>query len=233
MGAILVKGGKGLINDLVTRHGRPFRLEKIVNLDTGETVGHELLQGARACGYRTQLQWRRFYEDLAVLIPGVVARLDGPLFVNVNGDQFIDRSIRESLMTLTPLTSRLVFEWTETPWLSERNASVRDAIEDFRDAGFVFAIDDIGTCGVDPIWRLQISGAAYAKIDGGYFHSALESTRGRSRLAALIRMLRDIGTRVVVEWIETPQHYQFALQNGAHYGQGYLFSDFSVEVAHE
>lgn len=221
------------MTSFITQQGRPFRLEKIVNLDTGETIGHELLQGDRCCGYRSQAQWRGFYEDLAIWLPEGINALDGQIFINVNGDQFIDRSIRESLMSLAPISSRLVIEWTETPWLAERNASVQDAIEDFRGAGFTFAVDDIGTCGVDPLWRLRVSGAAYAKIDGPYFHGALESGFARRSLVALLRMLRDVGVHVVVEWIETPQHYQFAMQNGAQYGQGFLFSDFSVEAVHE
>ena len=204
----------------------PYRLEPIVDLLSGEAIGHELLAGETACPAWNDAEWRDWYAYLAVEIPLLLPDLHGLapgtglLFINLDGHQLLDGRISGSIRSLRDYAHRIVIEWTEQRFRDEQLVDVLAKLNFLKGLGFRVAIDDIGAkMSVDGLSRAGAVRASFCKIDGPYFRSkSADSLRG------LCQHLSHGGARVVVEWVETEEDYRLALSAGAHLGQGHLWT---------
>ncbi len=218
---------------------KPYRLEPIVDLLTGDVVGQELLAGEKYCPSWSEAEWRDWYAFLAEEIPLLLTNLHsfqgqplaecqpGLLFLNLDGHQLLDQEIIGNVHTLKDHAERIVIEWTEQRFRDETMPDVMVALNDLKGMGFRVAIDDIGAGhGVDGLGRAGVVKAHFCKIDGPYFQGSRE--KGPEYLRDLCRHLSFDGTRVVVEWIETEADYRLALAAGAHLGQGFFWKHKSL-----
>ncbi len=200
-----------------------YRLEPIVDLLTGDVVGHELLAGSDHCPLWSEPEWRDWYDFLAREIPLLLPSLPGLLFLNLDGHQLLDLHIARSIRFLRDHASRIVIEWTEHRFHDEQLVDIMAKLNFFKGLGFRIAIDDIGAgFGVDGLGRAGSVKSAFCKIDGPYFQSIRE--KGPEFLRGLCQHLSHGDARVVVEWVETEADYRLALAAGAHLGQGWYWS---------
>ena len=200
-----------------------YRLEPIVDLITGEVVGHEMLAGERVCPIWDEAEWREWYVFLAGEIPLLLPNLQGLLFLNLDGHQLLDWHVAGSVRSLRDHAHRIVVEWTEQRFHDEKLVDVLAKLNFLKGIGFRLAIDDIGAgTGVDGLGRAGAVKASFCKIDGAYFQRTRD--KGPEHLRDLCRHLSHDGARVIVEWVETEEDYRLALAAGAHLGQGYLWT---------
>ncbi len=196
-----------------------YRLEPIVELLTGRTIGHELLAGEQACPSWDKEQWHAWYAFLADEVPPLLSSLPGALFVNFTGEQILDKGISRIVRGWEDHAERMVLEWTEHQFHDEQLVDILAKLNFLKGMGFRVAIDDVGA-GVDGLGRAASVKSSFCKIDGHYFHVS----RGKGAdLRGLCQHLAHDGTRVVVEWVETEADYRLVLASGAQLGQGRYF----------
>lgn len=199
-----------------------YRLEPIVDLITGKAIGQELLAGEIRCPSWTAGEWRDWYLALETMVPDLLARRKGLLFINVDGCQLLDVPIRQSLRSLMSHAERIVIEWTEQSFQAGDMAAVLRELDILRGCGFRLAVDDIGAGGgVDGLGRAVAVAPQFCKIDGAFFLQCRE--KGPEHLRGVCQHLALGGSRVVAEWIETEEDYRLALAGGAHLGQGFYW----------
>src|SRR5204863_7095319 len=89
--------------------------------------------------------------------------------------------------------------------------------------GFRLAIDDFGV-ELSSLSRLLEIPAQVLKVDRAFI-SALSTSPDAAVMVQMIVQLADkLGMRAHAEGVETDAQRRFLLENGCHYGQGYLFS---------
>ncbi|ACL62635.1 EAL domain-containing protein [Methylobacterium nodulans] len=121
------------------------------------------------------------------------------------------------------LASRLVLEITESCLLNELDG-VAERLGQAKRLGCRLAIDDFGAGfatsvylqGVDVAWDI-------VKIDRLCFADLRNTPSGRVDLCSLFSLARAFAPLVVVEGIETREHFDAARAAGAQYGQGWMF----------
>lgn len=210
--------------EYVDFEGRCYRLEPIVDLLTGDAIGHELLAGAQSCPFMDLDGWRAFYRFLESEVPVILSRIPGLLFINVDGAQMLDPEIGQSLSSLDRFGQRLALEWTEQSFHDDMMPDVLAKIAQLKSAGFLLAVDDIGA-GVDGMGRAHSCRPHFGKIDGQMLRRARNEQEGRHLfMRGMADSLKSHGIKVIVEWIETEDDRHIAIAAGAHYGQGYLWT---------
>jgi EAL domain-containing protein (putative c-di-GMP-specific phosphodiesterase class I) len=201
-----------------------FRLQPIVDLCTGGTVGLELLAGQYRCPEWTDAQWREWYGRTAdVLERYAPAHL--LVFVNVTGQQMLDPDIRAGLLRCARVRCT-VLEWTEEPYRCNLPGVV-DAIEAMSPYLAALAIDDVGD-GLDGIGRTMDLRPNFVKLSMKLVWHA------RTR-PEFLRHVGDLfagmGAEVIAEGIETPEDLELVRDSGVRYGQGYLLGKGAVDEA--
>ncbi len=119
--------------------------------------------------------------------------------------------------------SRWVIEWTEHD--SGDHSQAAEKLRGLhRRTGVGISIDDVGA-GFDGYARLSAVGCAHwAKIDGGLFQAARTDGPSRAMVQGICDMVKEIGAKSVIEWIETDEDIALARSLDAACGQGYLFT---------
>lgn len=115
----------------------------------------------------------------------------------------------------------VVIEIIENRALDERRLA--RAVEGYRELGCLVAIDDFGAgeSNFERIWRIRPD---LVKIDRQMISDAGQSRVVRRLLPGLVSLLHEAGCLVVLEGIETHDQALIAMESGADFVQGYLFS---------
>ncbi|WP_051304938.1 EAL domain-containing protein [Chitinilyticum litopenaei] len=149
-----------------------------------------------------------------------------PLFLNVHPAHLLEinerhghffRHIREQFGAAG---LPIVLEITEENISPQQLGHIRNAVRNYRQQGFLIAIDDFGagSANIDRIWQLEPD---FVKLDRQFIVRAEHDPRARRVLGKLIGLLHELAGQVVVEGIETALQQQLALDGGAHLLQGY------------
>ncbi|MCS4504810.1 EAL and GGDEF domain-containing protein [Arhodomonas aquaeolei] len=150
----------------------------------------------------------------------------GRLFLNVTPDAVVasDHPTGETLRFLERAgvaPERVVIEITEQFPIHDY-AIVRHAVDHYRSMGFAVALDDLGA-GYAGLRHWSELRPDYVKIDR-HFASGVESDAGKREVVrSVLDMARRMGTRVIVEGIETEAEYTALRALGMTHSQGYLF----------
>jgi EAL domain-containing protein (putative c-di-GMP-specific phosphodiesterase class I) len=88
--------------------------------------------------------------------------------------------------------------------------------------GFKVALDDFGA-GAASFQYLQKLEVDVVKIDGKYVKKILTSERDAAMIKNLIQMCKDLGVKVVAEFVEDSAQAEVLRNMGADYAQGYLY----------
>jgi diguanylate cyclase (GGDEF)-like protein len=152
--------------------------------------------------------------------------VDGRLFVNVSPDSiyeepgFAERFLATIVAAGLP-PNRCVMELTEKSLLDDY-AILRSTLQELREGGCEFAIDDLGA-GSSGLRTWSELRPDYVKIDR-YFVSNIDSDSIKyGFVRSIIDLGRTIGCKVIAEGVETPGECRELMQLGIDRLQGYLF----------
>jgi EAL domain-containing protein (putative c-di-GMP-specific phosphodiesterase class I) len=125
--------------------------------------------------------------------------------------------------------SQVVFEVVETDKVPDRE-HLRTILDEYRDAGFRVALDDVGT-GHSGLTLLADLSPDLIKIDQELVSRCVDSDIHAAICQSIIEIGRVAGKLVVAEGIETRQQFDLMLGMGADLFQGYLLGKPSASPA--
>jgi EAL domain-containing protein (putative c-di-GMP-specific phosphodiesterase class I) len=148
------------------------------------------------------------------------------LAVNVSTRQFegrrLVRSVEQALARTGLAAACLELEITENVMLI-MNDDVRSSLDSLRAMGVRLSLDDFGT-GYSSLSYLKQLPFHTLKIDQS-FVSKIPGQPGDTQIVTTILALaKGLELEVVAEGIETRAQYDFLLEHGCEFGQGYLMS---------
>ena len=148
------------------------------------------------------------------------------LFVNVHPETIRRRQVSVSdvvadLAALKMSPQRIVLEIVERAGLTDQE--LQDFVAEYRGAGFRIAIDDFGA-GASNYDRVLNVHPDIVKLDRSLIANAAASPRARRLFPHMVALLREAGSLVLVEGIETSEQAQIAIDADAELLQGYLFA---------
>lgn len=103
------------------------------------------------------------------------------------------------------------------------SAALRVIIDAYRGAGFLIALDDVGT-GFSNLDRIPVTQPDIIKIDVSLVRNIHRDYHRQEVFKSLISLAEQIGALVVAEGVEDEEEAIQALQLGAHMIQGFYFS---------
>lgn len=182
-----------------------------------------LFETAQRCGLRLELEFRCI--ELAAR-RFVELKVEGRLFVNVSPDsvyeepRFAERFLH-TIVSAGLAPDRCVMELTEESLLDDY-ALLRSTLQQLREGGCEFAIDDLGA-GSSGLRTWSELRPDYVKIDR-YFISNIDSDSTKyGFVRSIIDLGRTIGCRVIAEGVETQGECRELMELGIDRLQGYLF----------
>lgn len=145
------------------------------------------------------------------------------LHVNMSGrtisDPALRRGLREMLQRARIQPGRLVFEITEAASLSDVH-EVRAFMEEMRDLGCRFALDDFGS-GHSSLYRLRFLPFDYLKIDGAFIRGLLSDRVDRMMVRGFAMAAAALGLKSIAEQVEDERILDVLRELGVDYAQGY------------
>jgi EAL domain-containing protein (putative c-di-GMP-specific phosphodiesterase class I) len=150
----------------------------------------------------------------------------GHLFINtvpatVRDTSFLGRGVFDYLgPDVSPRDVTL--EITERSVIDNLNL-YREAMHEFTDLGFTFAIDDVGAgySGLETVATLK---PAYLKIDLSLVRDVHQKKVSQQVVKAILEMGDSLGARVIAEGVETREEADALAGIGVRWVQGYLFA---------
>ncbi len=217
---------------------RKFGVEyqPVVDLASGRTVGHEALarfRDPRGRSMSTPDVFARLHEEpsslLHVELETKLLAFErapaGPLYVNVDPDSFragAGNGKNALLEALAAAACPIVVEAIETTSRSDA-CSGGELVRAVRARGLGVALDDVGApnglVSLDLLCEVDV-----LKLDRSWLVRAAEP-RSRAVLDALAALARRLGTRTVLEGVETADHLALARDLCVDAVQGFLFRD--------
>ena len=151
------------------------------------------------------------------------------LFLNIK-PSWIDRACQDDggLHTIRMLEkhgiapNRVVIEITEDRF-SGSNERLGKIVDIYRSAGCLIAIDDTGT-GFNSADRIAELNPDILKVDIHLMKRSASHSGYLAVLRSISVLAEQIGASMLIEGVETEEDLQRAIQLGARYVQGYLFS---------
>ncbi|WP_175764224.1 EAL domain-containing protein, partial [Burkholderia ambifaria] len=146
------------------------------------------------------------------------------LFLNVHPgvltDPFQAAALLANLKRLDISPRRVVLEVLEQR--ADDLDRLADAVHDFREHGFLIALDDFGAghSNIERIWQLNPD---IVKLDRIMLSHAQHRSGQLAILHGLVTLLHEAGKLVLIEGIETEHDAQVALACEADFVQGYFF----------
>lgn len=205
--------------------------QPIVELSTGRVTAveclvrpqHPHLQSALQLIAAAELSGRLW--EVGALIFALVAQRphDGlPLFVNVHPAQFGDPLLFRRLEPLLGRASSVILEITEQSDL-QSIPGWELTFEQLIEAGFQFAIDDLGA-GYSNLALLSDLRPAFIKVDMSMVRDVHLHSRKQRLIEMLVGFANATGSKLVAEGVESRQEAQALLALGTHFAQGYYFA---------
>lgn len=144
------------------------------------------------------------------------------LHINLSATEFSHnpaRRITELVESYSVNPGRICFEITETATANDSDV-LKSFMSEMMSHGYCLALDDYGT-GYANVQRVVKLPFSVIKIDKILLEN---NSKTQKVLASTVRMFKEIGTRVVIEGVETSQQYEFVRGLGVDMIQGFLFS---------
>ncbi len=116
----------------------------------------------------------------------------------------------------------LVLEITETAVLKKVDLAV-GKLQQLRNLGVKIALDDFGT-GYSSLNHLKDLPIDIVKIDKSFLNNITNDLKVKKILKTIILLIKQLGLKVLVEGVETEEHFQYLKANHCHQVQGFLFS---------
>lgn len=236
---------KQIENDIVSAlesgHLKPF-IQPKVDMRTGEIVGGEALvrwihptRGVISPGvFIPVLEKNGFIIDVDYHIWKEIykfyrRRMDAgqklvPISINISRMHAYDRIFTDRLKQLSRdykvPASLILLELTESAFLNDTN-SVYNSILELKEHGYSLSMDDFGT-GYSTMTMLRNQPVDEVKIDKGFIDD-IEDKNVQIILSNIIRMLQELGKKIIVEGVETPEQRDYLIDHGCYHAQGFLY----------
>ena len=213
--------------------------QRIVRLETGETIGFEVLarwvhprrgvltsdvfiaiaEDTGTIGKMTDLLIERAMRDAK----------DWPehlsVSVNFSPRQISDPNVATRILGLLTKVGfpphRLVMEITEGAVVQKLEAA-KAVLQSLRNVGVRIALDDFGT-GYSGLYHLRELELDIVKIDRSFVGEILNKPEEARIVKAMLSLGHALGLTTTAEGIETEEVRQYLLKLGCDAGQGYLF----------
>lgn len=154
-------------------------------------------------------------------------RLEARVFINFNPTSIhdpvtcLEGTVAAARRSGLP-PEHFVFEVVESERIDDLERLLA-ILEFYRRAGFRVALDDLGA-GYSSLSLLARIKPDYVKLDMELMRH-VDSDPYKGLVAAkVLELARELGIATVVEGIETPEEWQWAVEHGADYAQGFLFA---------
>jgi EAL domain-containing protein (putative c-di-GMP-specific phosphodiesterase class I) len=155
------------------------------------------------------------------------------LGVNVSGTAAADpvwlQSFVDYVLDNRDVADRLVVELTETAALHQFEENAR-FVSQLRELGVRVAIDDFGA-GYTSFRNLQMMHVDVVKIDGSYIKDLSSSPQNQVFVRTLTGLAKNLGMRVVAEWVGSDEDAALLESFGVDYFQGFHFGEPLLEPA--
>lgn len=169
----------------------------------------------------------RFYQEKDLKSLGVES-----LEVNLSVVQCMNRQLTETFLEVTKRynipASCVNLEITESAASGSKNA-LFSTLEDLQGAGFSFSLDDYGIGYSNYSYMFDIP-FSIIKLDKSVLWSAIDPKKGPASknagilISNTVRMMHEMGYKVLVEGVETAEQKIFLEELGCEYMQGFYFS---------
>lgn len=149
----------------------------------------------------------------------------GWLFLNVDANTIMEdfyspAEVRRALEPLGFFPSQIVLEILEKN--IEDPQRLAKFVEHYKEMGFKIALDDFGA-GESNFERIHTIHPSIVKLDRMMLHHLADSANGGNILKRVVALLREMGSMVLVEGIETEEQAMMVLETDADLVQGYYF----------
>lgn len=213
-----------------------MHFQPIVQLNDQNCTHYEML-----CRFRegNTFEWVMFGEDIGMAPEFDIAvctrslkyisekrgQTNERFSINISGQSIANHHFLLKLMGLIKvhenIKDRIIFEITESTQITELNV-VGNVVRDLQSKGFQVALDDFGA-GAASFQYLNSMHVDYVKIDGKYIKNILNDKRDMIMVKNLTQMCKDLGIKVVGEFVENKEISDTLTELGIDYGQGYYF----------
>jgi diguanylate cyclase (GGDEF)-like protein len=221
--------------------------QPLVDLETSETVGHEVLARWKhpTRGLLLPETFIPIAEDTATIGEMTYALLTQALrdaktwpqhlylSINLSPRQISDPSLTHRILDLLAQASfpphRLVVEITETAVVQKLDEAKR-VLDALRRVGVRVALDDFGT-GYSGLYHLRELQLDTIKIDRSFVSQMLAKPEEARIVKAILSLSQALGLHTTAEGIETKQVLERLTKLGCDTGQGVLFGEPEPESA--
>jgi EAL domain-containing protein (putative c-di-GMP-specific phosphodiesterase class I) len=159
-------------------------------------------------------------------------RSDVSIAINLSGQSAQNDAFREALRTLLMpfphLSSRLLFELTESKAIEDMEAAA-NFLRWLRRTGYQVCLDDFGA-GAATYAYLRRFDVDYVKIDGPFIKEACENQRQRALIRSIAVLAHELNAKTVAEMIEDETTLKLCEELGIDYGQGFLFGKPKAQI---
>jgi EAL domain-containing protein (putative c-di-GMP-specific phosphodiesterase class I)/ActR/RegA family two-component response regulator len=146
--------------------------------------------------------------------------------INVSVHSLLDLSFPDTLMEIAGQfgvpAEKITVEITETGLIKELSKTL-DVLTRLRMKSVQISIDDFGT-GYSMMQQLRRIPATELKIDKSFVRDMHANDGDRIIVQKTIEIGHELGMKVVVEGVETPEQLHFMRQSGCDMAQGYFFT---------
>ncbi|WP_377295902.1 EAL domain-containing protein [Rhizobium sp. SGZ-381] len=152
------------------------------------------------------------------------AGIDVPrVSVNVSAKRLHDRTLADTLNTLSISPGKIAFELVESIFLDESDDVVTDNLNRIKALGIDIEVDDFGTGHTSIVSLLKLK-PKRLKIDRQLVMPILSSQQERGLVRSIIEIARSLGIETVAEGVETIEHAALLKELGCDLLQGFAFS---------
>jgi EAL domain-containing protein (putative c-di-GMP-specific phosphodiesterase class I) len=217
--------------------------QPVIDLRTGAVIGHEALSrffDGEGRPVSPGPVFARLHEEPSLLLHVEAATKqfqiehapEGPLYLNVDPDSFHaagEAEDNELLDSMGGHAAGIVVEVIESVSSNDARRG-RDLVRALRERSIAIALDDLGA--PDTMVSLDsLRDADILKLDACWLYRAGDP-RDRAVLDMLLALAQRLGTRTVLEGIETVAQLELARALGVDAVQGFLFREqFSSRLA--
>lgn len=147
--------------------------------------------------------------------------------VNISGNHLQDRNLPDflaDLLATTGMSAQLLeLELTERIFIEDRELA-HEVLSRIRGLGIRIALDDFGT-GYSSLGSIADLEIDRIKIDQTFIANVCDSSRKRGVIHSILAMCEALGMETVAEGIETANQFDFLIENGCTYAQGFFLAE--------
>lgn len=147
-----------------------------------------------------------------------------PISINISRMHAYDNIFKERLVQLSKdydvPPSLVALELTESSFLTNTDG-MYESMQYLKEQGFLLSMDDFGT-GYSTMTMLKNQPVDEIKIDKGFIDE-IDDEKEQIIVSNIVRMLKALDKRIIVEGVETQAQRQFLLEQNCLHAQGFLY----------